>query len=125
MAATAESGMSGARRPPRPPLLHQIPLKMVADVRPVDGPAMIKSENGKLRAYVQLGVRDRDMLGFVEEAQRTVDQKVKPHLPPGMSLAWSGEFENQVRAREDDARRFPRRCPYNLRHSLSDVQRLY
>ena len=59
--------------------VRQIPLKMVADVRLVDGPAMIKSENGMLRAYVQLGVRDRDMLGFVEEAQRAVDQKVKPH----------------------------------------------
>ena len=42
---------------------------MVADVRLVEGPAMIKSENGMLRAYVQLEVRDRDMLGFVEEAR--------------------------------------------------------
>ena len=71
---------------------------MVADVRVVEGPAMIKSENGMLRSYVQLSVRDRDMVGFVEEAQRAVAQKVK--LPPGMSLAWSGEFENQVRARK-------------------------
>ena len=74
---------------------RQIPLSMVADVRIVEGPAMIKSENGMLRSYVQLNVRDRDIVGFVEEAQRVVAQKVK--LPQGMYLAWSGQFENQVR----------------------------
>ena len=74
----------------------QVPLAMVADVRIVEGPAMIKSENGMLRNYVQLNVRDRDIVGFVEEAQRVVAQKVK--LPQGMYLAWSGQFENQVRA---------------------------
>ncbi len=77
---------------------RQIPLSMVADVRIVEGPAEIKSENGMLRSYVQLNVRDRDIVGFVEEAQRVVAQKVK--LPQGMYLAWSGEFENQVRARK-------------------------
>ena len=75
---------------------RQIPLSMVADVRIVEGPAMIESENGMLRSKVQLDVRDRDIVGFVEEARRVVDQKVK--LPQGMYLAWSGEFENQVRA---------------------------
>ena len=74
----------------------QIPLAMVAEVAIVEGPAMIKSENGMLRNYVQLNVRDRDLVGFVEEAQRVVAQKVK--LPQGMYLAWSGQFENQVRA---------------------------
>ena len=47
---------------------------------------------------MQLNVRDRDIVGFVEEAQRLVAQKVK--LPQGMYLAWSGQFENQVRARK-------------------------
>ncbi|MFA5810690.1 MAG: efflux RND transporter permease subunit, partial [Thermoleophilia bacterium] len=74
----------------------QVPLAMVADVKIVEGPAMIKSENGMLRNYVQLNVRDRDVVGFVEEAQRVVAQKIK--LPQGMYLAWSGQFENQVRA---------------------------
>jgi Cu(I)/Ag(I) efflux system membrane protein CusA/SilA len=74
----------------------QVPLAMVADVKIVEGPAMIKSENGMLRNYVQLNVRDRDIVGFVEEAQRVVAEKVK--LPQGMYLAWSGQFENQVRA---------------------------
>ncbi|MGA2034081.1 MAG: efflux RND transporter permease subunit [Thermoguttaceae bacterium] len=74
----------------------QVPLAMVADVKIVEGPAMIKSENGMLRNYVQLNVRDRDIVGFVEDAQRVVAQKIK--LPQGMYLAWSGQFENQVRA---------------------------
>jgi Cu(I)/Ag(I) efflux system membrane protein CusA/SilA len=99
----AAGGMGGktaaAAQPTLAPVaVTQIPLSMVADVGLVDGPSMIKSENGVLRSYVQLGVRDRDVLGFVEEAQRAVSQKVK--LPPGMSLAWSGEFENQVHARK-------------------------
>jgi Cu(I)/Ag(I) efflux system membrane protein CusA/SilA len=80
--------------PPQTPL--QIPLALVADVQIVEGPAMIKSENGLLRSYVQLNVRDRDIIGFVEEAQREVAQKVK--LPSGMYLEWSGQFEHQIRA---------------------------
>ncbi len=75
----------------------QIPLDELADVRVVEGPAMIKSENGRLRNYVTLNVRgDRDIVGFVEEAQRVVAEKVK--LPEGVHLEWSGEFEHQVRA---------------------------
>jgi Cu/Ag efflux pump CusA len=75
----------------------QIPLSQVADVSIVQGPSMIKSENGLLRAYVQLNVRDRDIVGFVEEAQAVVANKVK--LPPGMYLEWSGQFEHQLRAK--------------------------
>jgi len=82
---------------PFAPAPTQIPLSEVADVRIVAGPSMIKSENGLLRAYVQLNVRDRDIVGFVEEAQRAVAEKVK--MPPGMYLEWSGQFEHQVRAR--------------------------
>lgn len=75
----------------------QIPLGQIADVRIVEGPSMIKSENGLLRSYVQLNVRDRDIVGFVEEAQRAVADKVK--LPSGMYIEWSGQFEHQVRAK--------------------------
>lgn len=73
-----------------------IPLAAMADVRIVEGPAMIKSENGRLLNYVTLNVRGRDIVGFVEEAQRAVAQKVA--LPEGVHLEWSGEFEHQVRA---------------------------
>jgi Cu(I)/Ag(I) efflux system membrane protein CusA/SilA len=78
----------------KPPM--QIPLGAVADVRIVEGPAMVKSENGRLLNYVTLNVRGRDMVGFVDEAQRVVAEKVT--LPNGVSIEWSGEFEHQVRA---------------------------
>ena len=82
---------------PFPNGVAQIPLAQIADVRIVEGPSMIKSENGLLRSYVQLNVRDRDIVGFVEEAQRAVADKVK--LPAGMYIEWSGQFEHQVRAK--------------------------
>ncbi|MGE3804280.1 MAG: efflux RND transporter permease subunit [Gemmataceae bacterium] len=74
----------------------QVPLAEVADVRIVEGPKMIRSENGRLVNYVTLNVRDRDVVGFVDEAQRVVTEKVS--LPAGVHVQWSGEFEHQVRA---------------------------
>jgi len=82
---------------PFPNGVAQIPLAQIADVRTVAGPSMIKSENGLLRSYVQLNVRDRDIVGCVEEAQRAVADRVK--LPAGMYIEWSGQFEHQVRAK--------------------------
>jgi copper/silver efflux system protein len=87
---------SGAPSPPTAPV--QIPLAAVADIRVVEGPSMIKSENGLLRSYIQLRVRDRDEVGFVEEAQRVVADKVLKSLPAGMYIEWTGTFEHQVRA---------------------------
>ncbi len=75
----------------------QIPIDEVADIRVVEGPSVIKSENGMLRAYVQLNVRERDVIGFVDEARRAVEAQIK--LPPGFYIEWSGQFEHQVRAR--------------------------
>ena len=75
---------------------RMIPLSAVAEVNIVEGPAMIKSENGRLLNYVTLNVRGRDPVGFVEEAQRVVAEKVT--LPEGVHIEWSGEFEHQVRA---------------------------
>jgi len=58
-----------------------------------------------LRAYVQLNVRDRDIVGFVEEAQRTVEARVK--RPEGTRLEWSGQFEHQVHAQKTLTAVFP------------------
>src|SRR5262249_32085578 len=94
------SGSDLHRTPPehapvgQPP--PQVPLSMVADVRIVEGPATIRSENGQLMNYVTLNVRGRDMVGFVEEAQRVVREKVT--LPEGVHVEWSGQFEHQIRA---------------------------
>ena len=92
--ATTPGGPRARDRLRRRPL--QVPLGAVADVRIVEGPAMIKSENGQLLNYVTLNVRGRDIVGFVEEAQRAVAEKVR--LPEGVHIEWSGEFEHQVRA---------------------------
>jgi Cu(I)/Ag(I) efflux system membrane protein CusA/SilA len=73
-----------------------IPLSAVADIRITEGPAVIKSENGRLLNYVTLMVRGRDAVGFVEEAKRVVAEKVK--LPEGVHVEWAGEFEHQERA---------------------------
>ncbi len=107
------SGMSNAMAPPTPsggavqPL--QVPLAAVADVRVVEGPSMIKSENGLLRAYIQLRVRDRDEVGFIEEAQRVVAEKVLPHLPRGMYRRVVGDVRASGPGAEDAASRLPRR----------------
>ncbi|HEX4611588.1 MAG TPA: efflux RND transporter permease subunit [Urbifossiella sp.] len=73
-----------------------VPLAAVADVRVTEGPAVIKSENGRLMNYVTLNVRGRDAVGFVEEARRAVAEKVK--LPEGVHVEWAGEYEHQERA---------------------------
>jgi copper/silver efflux system protein len=83
----------------------QVPLSSVATIRVTQGPSMIKSENGMLRSYVQLNVRGRDIVGFVEEAQRLVSEKVK--LPPGYYIEWSGQFEHQIRAKRTLSIVFP------------------
>jgi copper/silver efflux system protein len=96
-AASAAAGGGDVNLDPYSGGMTQIPLSQIADVHIVQGPSMIKSENGLLRSYVQLNVRDRDIVGFVDEAQRAVAEKIK--LPAGMYLEWSGQFEHQVRAK--------------------------
>jgi copper/silver efflux system protein len=76
----------------------QVPLAEVADIRQVSGPAMIGSENGLLVVVVLLNVRGRDVGGFIEEARRALAERVA--LPPGSYLEWSGQYENELRARQ-------------------------
>jgi copper/silver efflux system protein len=86
--------------------LH-IPLRTVADIRFVEGPNSIKAENGRLRNYVMLNVRDRDIVGFVDEARAAIKPIEEKLAGSGMSIEWSGEFEHQVRARQTLAVIFP------------------
>ena len=76
--------------------LKVVPLAAFANIRVTEGPAMIKSENGQMMNAVTLNVRGRDMVGFIEEARRVVEQKII--LPEGYHLEWAGEFEHQLRA---------------------------
>lgn len=84
---------------------EQVPLAKVADIRLAMGPSMISSENGLLRVYVQCNVLDRDLGGFVEEAKAAVAAKVK--MPPGSFVSWSGQYENQIRAKQTLMMVFP------------------
>ena len=76
----------------------QVPLREVANIQMVMGPSMISSENGLLRGSVLMNVRGRDAGGFVEEAKRVVASKVQ--MPAGYYIEWSGQFENQIRAKK-------------------------
>ncbi|QXE88551.1 CusA/CzcA family heavy metal efflux RND transporter [Geomonas nitrogeniifigens] len=81
------SGMGGA----------QVPLSLVTKLKVSTGAPEINSEGGLLRSIVFLNVRGRDMGGFVNEAKTVLEKQMK--LPPGYYVAWSGQWENQVRAK--------------------------
>jgi len=68
-----------------------IPLGAVAQVRLVDGPGMIRSENARRTGFVFIDITGRDLGGYVTEARRIVADTVA--LPPGYSLTWSGQYE--------------------------------
>ncbi len=75
-----------------------IPLGQVAEINRVEGPNEIASENGRLRVFVQANVQDRDLGGFVEEVKARINKEIVPTLTNGMTIEYSGEFENQIRA---------------------------
>jgi Cu(I)/Ag(I) efflux system membrane protein CusA/SilA len=75
-----------------------IPLELVADIRRVGGPAMIRDENALLSGYVFVDVGGRDIGGYVDEAKAVLSENLR--LPAGYTLSWSGQYEFQVRARE-------------------------
>ena len=73
-----------------------IPLAQVAKISRETGPSEIASENGRLRVFVQANVECRDLGGFVKETQEKIAKEIS--LPPGMTIEWSGQYENQIRA---------------------------
>ena len=72
------------------------PLAAVAKIERIDGPVKVDRENAQRYVVVQSNVRDRDLVGFVDDAKAAVARQVK--LPEGYRLAWGGQFENQQRA---------------------------
>ena len=73
-----------------------IPLGQIAKVRRSSGPSEIASENGRLRVFVQANVQDRDLGGFVNEIRARLGNELK--LDDGMTVEFSGQYENQIRA---------------------------
>ena len=76
----------------------QLPLGQLVDIKQVSGPSMISSENGLPRRHRAPNVRGRDVGSSVEEAKTLVAKTVK--LPQGSYIEWSGQYENEVRARQ-------------------------
>ena len=74
----------------------QIRLGDVAAIRIADGPPMLKSENARLSGWVYVDIRERALSDVVRDMQQAVAKEVK--LPPGYSIAWSGQFEYLERA---------------------------
>ncbi len=75
---------------------HGIPLDSVVKLERTDGPVKIDRENAQRYVVVQSNVRDRDLVGFVEEAKAAVAGTLQ--LPAGYRVSWGGQFENQQRA---------------------------
>jgi copper/silver efflux system protein len=76
----------------------QIPIGQLADIEIINGPSMIRNENGLLTGYVYVDLAGRDPRSYIEEADRLIRDKVQ--LPPGYALSWSGQYEAMERVRE-------------------------
>jgi copper/silver efflux system protein len=77
---------------------NMIPLGQVASVKTIKGPPSIRTENALLSAYIFVDIRNRDIGGYVAEAQKAVREQVK--FPPGYYATWSGQFEYMERAKQ-------------------------
>ncbi len=75
---------------------RQIPLGQLADIRYVVGPPSIKSENSRPNAWIYVDLRGIDVGTYVENAKKAVEEQVD--LPPGYTIAWSGQYEYMQRA---------------------------
>jgi Cu(I)/Ag(I) efflux system membrane protein CusA/SilA len=73
-----------------------VPLGEVAKVTPARGPTSIRTENGQLATYIYVDIRDRDLGGYVADAQQAVQASIQ--FPPGYYVMWSGQYEYLERA---------------------------
>jgi len=74
-----------------------VPLGQIAKVSLARGPATIRTENAQLAVYIYVDLRDRDLGGYVADAQKAVASQVR--FPPGTYVSWSGQFEYFERAK--------------------------
>jgi Cu(I)/Ag(I) efflux system membrane protein CusA/SilA len=83
------------RIPLNSPGAGTIPLSAVTEIRFVNGPPMITSENAVLRGAVMFNVRERDLGNTVQEAIEKLNKELS--LPQGAYIEWSGQYENLIR----------------------------
>ncbi|GIW43338.1 MAG: cation transporter [Candidatus Binatia bacterium] len=82
----------------RTPEGEAVPLGQLVQFAVRPGPPMIRSENAQRSAWVYVDIAERDLGGYVREAQRVVAEAVP--LPPGYSRVWSGRFEYLEKANQ-------------------------
>jgi cobalt-zinc-cadmium resistance protein CzcA len=75
---------------------ERIPLSELADIKRSEGPQTIFRENLLRRKIILCNVVDRDINGFVNEAQQKIAEEVS--LPAGYFVTFGGQFESQQRA---------------------------
>jgi cobalt-zinc-cadmium resistance protein CzcA len=73
-----------------------VALSQVAELLEEEGAVQVIREDAERFATVLANVRGRDLVGFVQEAEAAVAQRVR--MPSGYRLSWGGQFENQQRA---------------------------
>ena len=76
----------------------QVTLGTVASISVNDGPVEIKSENGRLVAYIYIDSAVRDMDNYIAKAQAAVAKTIE--LQPGYAIAWAGQYANLQHAKE-------------------------
>ncbi len=83
----------------------KVPLKNIADIKTLTGPAFIYRDNNMRYIAVKFSIRGRDLGSTIKEAQAKVSANVV--IPEGYKTTWNGEFENQIRASQTLARVVP------------------
>ena len=96
-AASMGGGMPAALSTPAGGTV-QVPLGQLAEVRLVNAPMLVKTEDAFVTAWVQVDMTGRDLGSYVRDAKAAVDSAVT--LPPGYTLTWSGQYEYMARATE-------------------------
>ena len=75
---------------------QSVPLAVVAKLERTNGPVKVDRESGQRMVVIQTNVRDRDLVGFVNDAKAAVAKQIQ--IPQGYRITWGGQFENQQRA---------------------------
>jgi len=79
------------------PMGHTVPLRAVSDISVKKGPPAIKSENARRTAWIFVDLKTSDVGGYVARAKEAIKEVT---LPPGVSVAWSGQYEYMERANQ-------------------------
>lgn len=77
---------------------YQVPLSEVATIEILNGPGMIRNDNGLLTSYVYVDIQDTNVGDYVRQAKKFIDEHLD--LPVGHSISWSGQYQNMERVRD-------------------------